>query len=55
MARYEVGINMRKRKRKHVDRLVLTLVRQGYNVYVGAGKRVCFTATDDDVIITSKD
>ena len=50
-ARYEVAIKVL--DVRYVDRLVVALARQGYNVYFNAdqvdGGVVCFTATDDEV------
>jgi len=48
MEKYEIAIKVL--DEKYVDKLVVSLVRQGYNVYYNPEeKAVCFTATDEEV------
>ena len=51
MEKYEVALRVL--DEKYVDQLIVSLVRQGYNVYYNEDERekgvVCFTATDEEV------
>jgi hypothetical protein len=45
---YEVAIKIT--DNKHVNNLIISLVRQGYSVYYNDDENVvCFTATDEEV------
>lgn len=48
MKEYEVAININ--NKKYIDSLVVSLVRQGYEVYYNKDEgKVCFKTYDDEV------
>ena len=47
MKRYEVAIRIV--DKTHIDALVLGLVHQGYDVYIGIDGDVCFSTDEDGV------
>lgn len=54
---YEVCIKIdQEEDKKYIDQLIISLVHQGYSVYIGYDKDcVCFTTNDREVTETTKD